>query len=269
MLDQVPLQHTGEFKDVYEIIGKLEKIKSYLLTQEMNMKSIKDLLEKMLDQVQHQHTGKSKDVYEIIGKLEQIKSYLLTQGMDMKSIKDLLEKMLDQVQHQHTGKSKDVYKIIGKLEHIKSYILTQAMHSNVFSGLSYLHSPPPHQPSPPIADQQALVSNQQTIFGPTRSKRFLCPGMDMKSIKDLLEQMLDQVQHQHTGESKDVYEIIRKLEQIKSYLLTQGAGTGPSGAGAGPSRATAGSSGAGAGPSGARAEPSGAGASKRPKLGGI
>ncbi|KAK4720088.1 hypothetical protein R3W88_018426 [Solanum pinnatisectum] len=86
--------------------------------------------------------------------------------------------------------------------------------------------------------------------------------MDMKSIKDLLEQMLDQVQHQHTGESKDVYEMIGKLEQIKSYLLTKGAGAEPSGAGAEPS-------GAGTGPSGAGAEPSGAGASKRPKLGGV
>ncbi|KAH0750166.1 hypothetical protein KY290_029398 [Solanum tuberosum] len=71
--------------------------------------------------------------------------------------------MLDQVQHQHTGESKDVYEMIGKLEQIKSYLLTQAMHSNVFSGLSSLHSPPSQQPSPPIAhDQQALVSNQQT-----------------------------------------------------------------------------------------------------------
>ncbi|KAG5603115.1 hypothetical protein H5410_034485 [Solanum commersonii] len=82
--------------------------------------------------------------------------------MDMKSIKDLLEQMLDQVQHQHTGESKDVYEIIGKLEQIKSYLLTQAMRSNVFSALSFLHSPPPQQPSPPIADQQALVSHQQT-----------------------------------------------------------------------------------------------------------
>ncbi|KAH0663471.1 hypothetical protein KY284_028402 [Solanum tuberosum] len=52
--------------------------------------------------------------------------------------------------------------MIGKLEQIKSYLLTQAMHSNVFSGLYSLHSPPPQQPSPPIADQQTLVSNQQT-----------------------------------------------------------------------------------------------------------
>ncbi|XP_069155600.1 uncharacterized protein [Solanum lycopersicum] len=82
--------------------------------------------------------------------------------MDIKSIKDLLEQMLNQVQHQHTGDSKDVYEMIGKLEQIKSYLLTEAMHSNVFSGFPSLHSPTPQQPSPPVADQQSLVSNQQT-----------------------------------------------------------------------------------------------------------
>lgn len=65
----------------------------------------------------------------------------------------------------------------------------------------------------------------------------------MKSIKDLLEQMLDHIQHQTTEEPKDVYEMIGKLEQIKAYLLAKAMhSTVFSGAGAGPSRAGAGAS---------------------------